>query len=421
MLRLATVIPLLLPSFAWAAMNAPAKPAEKPFTVLQIMYYDGGEKIEIVRVSAGLWRIHQIMQEQRVWDEAYKLARYQWHQWFFQNTQENKARQWVLPKPAPPRFATFGRYAADLDAEEKVRELIAVRDKRMAQFNAIKDLHALVYLDNFTENRKLVRSLLGKAREALIERSDDSTKSWGRSKKREVWDLVHLAEWRARQQVFEKTPEGQEPDILDVYMTQQELLKAIYQQYKMTEDQWYVIWEEGDKQKWPLPPNEYRAATKENVLKALQDLRTKPNHEDGLLALRILKNMGKAALPHLIRIAEDGKANLRAEAFKAMTLATGQNLGLELSKWKVLQQELEAAQARAAAEAGQPDPMSEAERRAKADAQALLARNVVEEGRNKEQTALTAGAVPGLEATPNKPKGATPPTAIPVGGQIEDE
>ena len=50
-----------------------------------------------------------------------------------------------------------------------------------------------------------------------------------------------------------KLPKGEEPDLVEVYNKQQEMLKPIYARYGIDENMWAIIWEEGYLAKWPMP------------------------------------------------------------------------------------------------------------------------------------------------------------------------
>lgn len=408
-----TIVLLALLGFfglpAWAA--APVQPKPRPYTVLQIIYYDGTEKIEAVKVEEGLWRVHQIGSEHRLWEDADRLARAQWHDWFGLFTLENRARQWVLPKPVPPVFATYGRYEDEFDTEDQVRKLKSDYEKRMAKLRTFTDQTSLAYLDNLTENRKLVRTLLPKAREARLKRTDESVKRWTDSKKREIWDVVFQAEAKARFQVAEQTPPGEEYDILAIYNAQQELLKAIYLQYKMTDEQWYIVWEEGDRAKWPTPKPEFLPATLENVTQALRDMKS---GMEGQWPFVVLKNMGKSALPHLLAIAEDAKLNLKPEALRALPVAGGVALGSDLERWKGLVREQAAAKAKAA-EAERLAKAQEAERKAQV-AQAARQTRAAAEAEAQKPAGL-AGVLNGA----GKKAEAPPPVRPAAGPAVAEE
>ena len=259
----------------WAVQAAAPRAGEEPFTVLQIMRYDWSEDLEVVRMSEGLWRIHKLAQDHKIWEDADRLARIQWRQWYRDGSPESHARRWVLPRPEAPQFFTHGRFQDQFEAEEKLKSLKAEMEKRLERYRAYRDQTSLFFLDNLLENRKVVRALIPKARTALENRTDAIVKRWPESRKREIWTVVHQAEQKARAMVADKSAEaGGELDVLDVFNTQQELLKPVYAQFKIDEDQWYLVWEEGDKNKWPLPPSEFLPATYANVLQALQDLRS---------------------------------------------------------------------------------------------------------------------------------------------------
>ena len=251
---------------ATATSTAPATPAapaskgkDKPekqgklFTILQITYYDGTEVLEAVPSSEAVWRMQEISADYRAWERADRLARVQWHTWFSKPLPENKDRTWVMAKPTPPRFNVQGKFDEQLDAEDRIRAFKAEELKKRERLWRSNDPQSVIYWDNFFENRKLTKSMLPQARLELLNREDQNVKRWPESKKHEVWDLVHFAEIRARQIVAEKSEKKDNLDILAVYNTQQDLLKPIYAQYKLDDDQWYVIWQEGDKNKWPIP------------------------------------------------------------------------------------------------------------------------------------------------------------------------
>ena len=224
---------------------------EKPFTILHIVRYDGSESVEVVRISEGMWRVQQLMSDSAVWKEADRLARVKWNEWLrgAENI-ERSARRWVLPNPARPWFEPIGQYEDEFDTEDKVKELQVQIQRRLGMRRATGDR---MFLDNWHENQRFLKAMLPKARQVCIRKDELQAKRFSVVKKKAIWELVHLAEVEARKRAAEKNLMGGAPDILEIYNIQQELLKPIYAQYDIDEGQWFVIWTEGDHNKWPIP------------------------------------------------------------------------------------------------------------------------------------------------------------------------
>ena len=319
-------------------------PKSKPFTILKISNYDWSESVEVVKIDEAVWRVQQLNAEYRVLVEADRLARAQWKKWFGSTAQEASVRQWVLPALRPPQIQSYGRFEDEFDTEDKVRELKAEYQKRIdTKLSVTTDYRTKALLDNVLENRKLLKSMLPKAHEALTKIAEKALSLWPEAKKREIWDLVNKTELQAHQSIMETTDDD-DVDFLDVYNKQQELLKPIYAQFNMTEDQWYLIWAEGDKKKWPVPAKpETRSAKMNAVLKLLREVKEKPDSAEGQLAQKSLKDLGKSVLPRLIRIAENAQFGLKEPAINALAIASGRSLGSDLTQWKEYVQALESA------------------------------------------------------------------------------
>lgn len=236
------------------ALIGPKKGKREPYTILQVAHYDGSASVEVVKQGQALYRIQEIMSDYRVWQEADRLARTQWSDWFRSAPNEERTnRRWVLPNPAPPKCATAGKFADEFDSDDKVKQLREEIRKNAENRKKFSDLQTLYFLDNLEENQKALRAKLPEARENLLKKDEIAVKRIDIGKKRAIWDLVYMAEVEARRKVEAKTPKDEEPDILEIYNTQQDFLKPIYEKYAIDEGQWAVIWEEGYNKKWPIP------------------------------------------------------------------------------------------------------------------------------------------------------------------------
>ena len=328
-----------------AVAQAASLSAPKPYTVLEVINYDGSVNVSPVKIDEGLWRVRQINADFRVWKEAHVLARTQWTEWFSHDATDRNNRRWVLPNPVPPQFTTIGQYVDTFDAEDKVNELKAELQKR-ADAAKTADMGTQVYVDNLRENQKLLKEMLVKARHKLTEHDETNAKRLSAEKRREIWDAVAAAEIEARRIVAATADKHEELDILKIYIEQQKLLEPIYEKHKIDEGLWFVVWEEGDRKKWPVPaaPLEWMAANYENVAKLLKELKTNPNSPEAQAAPAILKNMGNAAVPFLIRAAEDETLGVKAPALNALSTASGKTLGNDLARWKQYEETVEAAE-----------------------------------------------------------------------------
>jgi hypothetical protein len=339
------IVILTIVAAQFACAHAASLSAARPYTVLEVINYDGSVNISPVKIDEGLWRVRQTNADFRVWKEANALARTQWTEWFSHDTNDRNSRRWVLPNPVPPQFTTIGQFADTFDAEDKVTELKAELQKRIeAAKNA--DMGTQLYLDNLRENQKLLKEMLSKARHKLTERDEANAKRLSAEKRREIWDAVAGAEFEARHIVMQTADKHEELDILKIYIAQQKLLEPIYEKFKIDEGMWFIVWEEGDKKKWPtaVMPLEWMAANSENVAKLLKELKMNPASQIAQAAPVVFKNMGNAAVPFLIHAAEDNALGVRALALNALSTASGKTLGNDLAKWKQYEESVAAAE-----------------------------------------------------------------------------
>jgi hypothetical protein len=255
-----------------ASIHAAVQPSNrsKPYAVLQVTYYDGSVDYEVLKTKELPLRARELWSEFPSWQEAYFAAYRQWTMWYRERTAENRGRKWVLRKPRKPHLRQMGTFADEIDAADQAEKLNATvqeRRNKAAQGlwrNARRNWQTLTYLSNYHENAKLVRAMLPEARKKLDERDRKVAARLSDKKKRELWNLVHQAEYRARELLAEKKKDENgkpaKPDILEVHNKTQELLKPILARYRLNEWQWYVIWEEGHLAKWPVPPAPTAAA-----------------------------------------------------------------------------------------------------------------------------------------------------------------
>ncbi len=108
------------------------------------------------------------------------------------------------------------------------------------------------------------------------------------------------------------------------------------------------------------------APTMSNVLTQLRYLQRKPGSIEANMAMKNLKNMGEAALPALVRIAENKNLGLSQLALNSMKVCSKKNFGLSLDKWKAYALELD-TKAKTKAEADQQERQKERERADAAD------------------------------------------------------
>jgi hypothetical protein len=236
---------------------------KRPYTVLRIKRYDGAMAYEVVKTKEVGIRAKEIWSEYPIWEEAHRRARIQWAKWFWEKTPANAGREWVLPKPDPPKFRTIGRYEDVFEAEERAKKLQSAhnsklqRIKRLLRRRARRSRKSLAYLDNLEENRKLVRALIPRVHVAMLARDRRVVRSLPNHRKKRIWALGHVARQRAERELKEDAMDGKgdesEPDAVDLYNAVQEAMRPILAHYDVTERQWYMIWEEGYISRWPVP------------------------------------------------------------------------------------------------------------------------------------------------------------------------
>lgn len=284
------LLPVLLAAGIRAAEAAPAGNDDKAetYTVIEVAYYDGKVTYEAVKTKEVFLRAQEIWAEFPIWKEAHIAAQRQWHEWFSAKTPENRGRAWVLPNPVPPRFQKKGVFADEIEAGDKVKEFEKAHIEKIneAQQNLYKNRtqtwQQMMYLNNLHYNSDLLRELMPGIRKKAMERDRQDAQRLAESKKKQVWEMMHLAEQEARRRLqaqAEAQPKKEAPaeaakakdgkdapaaapaaapaedelDILEVHRLTQELGKPVLDRMGLTESQWYAIWEEGYLNKWPIP------------------------------------------------------------------------------------------------------------------------------------------------------------------------
>ncbi len=236
---------------------------KRPFTILRIVRYDGTTSYEVLKSNEMGIRAREIYAEYPIWEEAHRRARIQWAQWFAEKIPENAGREWVLPKPKPPRFGSVGVFQDEFDAEEKVKSLNRTEQAKMARIkkqlrqNARYSKKAVAYLSNLEENRKLLRELIPEVHEALLAQDRAVITRMSEKKKKTIWNLAHIAQQKAEKKLREKTVDENkkpvEPDVVDLYNALHDAIEPILKRYKIKERQWYMVWEDGYMNEWSIP------------------------------------------------------------------------------------------------------------------------------------------------------------------------
>ncbi len=259
---LAFLIPVSLFILPLLADSAEKNPDDN-YTVLKISYYDARVVHEVHQIKELALRIQEVWAEFPIWQEAHRQATRKWNEWYRERTPENQGRAWVLPKPTQPRFEKVGTFTDEIAAEDKAAELRKAHQARIDQYS--KDLYRnrtqswpqMMKLNNMFANAKLVRELIPLVRDEIIDKDRKAAMRLPESKRKEIWDLVHKAEAEAKRIATEasKDKDGNptEPDVIEVYNLSRKLIDPILSRYRITEWQWFAIWEEGYLNKWVVP------------------------------------------------------------------------------------------------------------------------------------------------------------------------